>query len=180
MRCVLICDKVQAMHVWDVQNTGSRTTVDEADNKTIDCSDRTLCGQCITHSPTGALRERDDTYKAFEALADPEKVTVVQVAPAVRTAWGEELGLNAEEASEGKMVAALKRIGFDYVFDTNFSAAGQFPEIRMAHGYLLLSRLGKLRVLEVSGVSAEFVHGKIPPADVRCHGEDLFCTEERD
>ena len=122
MRCVQICDKVQAMHVWDVQNTGSRTTVDVADNKTIDCSDCTLCGQCITHCPTGALRERDDTYKAFEALADPEKVTVVQVAPAVRTAWGEELGLNAEEASEGKMVAALKRIGFDYVFDTNFSA----------------------------------------------------------
>ena len=103
MRCVQICDKVQAMHVWDVQNTGSRTTVDVADNKTIDCSDCTLCGQCITHCPTGALRERDDTYKAFEALADPEKVTVVQVAPAVRTAWGEELGLNAEEASEGEM-----------------------------------------------------------------------------
>ena len=81
MRCVQICDKVQAMHVWDVQNTGSRTTVDVADNKTIDCSDCTLCGQCITHCPTGALRERDDTYKAFEALADPEKVTVVQVAP---------------------------------------------------------------------------------------------------
>ena len=122
MRCVQICDKVQAMHVWDVQNTGSRTTVDVADNKTIDCSDCTLCGQCITHCPTGALRERDDTDKAFAALADPEKITVVQVAPAVRTAWGEELGLHGEEASEGKMVAALKRIGFDYVFDTNFSA----------------------------------------------------------
>ena len=122
MRCVQICDKVQAMHVWDVQNTGSRTTVDVADNKTIDCSDCTLCGQCITHCPTGALRERDDTDKAFAALADPEKITVVQVAPAVRTAWGEELGLHGEEASEGKMVAALKRIGFDYVFDTNFAA----------------------------------------------------------
>ena len=122
MRCVQICDKVQAMHVWDVQNTGSRTTVDVVDNKTIDCSDCTLCGQCITHCPTGALRERDDIPKAFAALADPEKVTVVQVAPAVRAAWGEELGLKPEEATEGHMVAALKRIGFDYVFDTNFAA----------------------------------------------------------
>ena len=141
MRCVQICDKVQAMHVWDVQNTGSRTTVDVADNKTIDCSDCTLCGQCITHCPTGALRERDDTYKAFEALADPEKVTVVQVAPAVRTAWGEELGLNAEEASEGKMVAALKRIGFDYVFDTNFAADLTIME----EGNELLDRLDNSR-----------------------------------
>jgi NADH-quinone oxidoreductase subunit G len=122
MRCVQICDKVQAMHVWDVQNTGSRTTVDVADNKTIDASDCTLCGQCITHCPVGALRERNDIPKVFDALADPEKITVIQVAPAVRTAWAEELGLTEEEASEGRMVAALKRIGFDYVFDTNFSA----------------------------------------------------------
>lgn len=122
MRCVQICDKVQAMHVWDVQNTGSRTTVDVADNKTIDCSDCTLCGQCITHCPTGALRERNDIPKVYEALANPEKITVVQVAPAVRAAWGEELGLKPEEATEGYMVAALKRIGFDYVFDTNFAA----------------------------------------------------------
>ena len=141
MRCVQICDKVQAMHVWDVQNTGSRTTVDVADNKTIDCSDCTLCGQCITHCPTGALRERDDTDKAFAALADPEKITVVQVAPAVRTAWGEELGLHGEEASEGKMVAALKRIGFDYVFDTNFAADLTIME----EGSELLERLGNSR-----------------------------------
>lgn len=122
MRCVQICDKVQDMHIWDVQNTGSRTTVDVAGNGTIDASDCTLCGQCITHCPTGALRERNDIPKVFEALADPEKVTVVQVAPAVRTAWGEELGLAPEDATEGKMVAALKRMGFDYVFDTNFAA----------------------------------------------------------
>lgn len=122
MRCVQICDKVQDMHIWDVQNTGSRTTVDVFCNKTIDASDCTLCGQCITHCPTGALRERNDIPKVFEALADSEKITVVQVAPAVRAAWGEELGLTPGEASEGKMVAALKRIGFDYVFDTNFAA----------------------------------------------------------
>lgn len=100
MRCVQICDKVQDMHVWDVQNTGSRTTVDVACNKKIDASDCTLCGQCITHCPTGALRERNDIPKVFDMLADPEKITVVQVAPAVRAAWGEELGLTPEESGE--------------------------------------------------------------------------------
>ena len=138
MRCVQICDKVQGLHVWDVQNTGSRTTVDVAGNKTIDCSDCTLCGQCITHCPTGALRERNDIPKVFDALADAEKVTVVQVAPAVRTAWGEALGLSPEEATEGLMVAALKRIGFDYVFDTNITADLTIME----EGSELLERLG--------------------------------------
>lgn len=139
MRCVQVCDKVQDIHVWDVQNTGSRTTVDVAGNKTIDVSDCTLCGQCITHCPTGALMERNDISRVFEALADPEKITVVQVAPAVRTAWGEELGLTAEEAGEGRMVAALKRIGFDYVFDTNFAADLTIME----EGNELLERLQK-------------------------------------
>ena len=122
MRCVQICENVQQMKVWDVQNTGSRTTVDVSLNRTIEESGCTLCGQCITHCPTGALRERNDIPKVFDVLADPEKVTVVQVAPAVRTAWGEEMGLSKEEATEGRMAAALKRIGFDYVFDTNFAA----------------------------------------------------------
>ncbi len=122
MRCVQICDKMQSMHVWDVQNTGGRTTVDVADGQRICDSDCTLCGQCITHCPTGALRERDDLKKVFEALADLEKITVVQVAPAVRTAWGEDLGLSSQEATEKRLAAVLKRIGFDYVFDTNFGA----------------------------------------------------------
>lgn len=122
MRCVQICDKVQGLNIWEVQNTGSRTTVGVAGNLAIDASKCSLCGQCITHCPTGALRERDDVPKVFAALADPGKVTAVQVAPAVRTAWAEALGLPAEKATEGLMVAALKRIGFDYVFDTSFSA----------------------------------------------------------
>lgn len=122
MRCVQVCDKVQSLNIWDVQNTGSRTTVDVRNNGCIEESDCSLCGQCITHCPTGALRERNDLSKVFAALADPEKITVVQVAPAVRTAWGESLGIAAAEATEGRMVTALKRVGFDYVFDTNFSA----------------------------------------------------------
>lgn len=122
MRCVQVCDKIQDLHVWDVQNTGSRTTVDVAGNITIDAANCSLCGQCITHCPVGALKERNDVPKIYEALADTSKVTVVQVAPAIRTAWAEAFNIPEELATEGRLVAALKRVGFDYVFDTSFAA----------------------------------------------------------
>lgn len=122
MRCIQICDKVQSLNVWDVSNTGSRTTVDVSLNRKIGDADCSLCGQCITHCPTGALRERDDKLKMFEALADPDKITVVQIAPAIRAAWGEYFGMSREDATVNKLVAALRRMGFDYIFDTNFSA----------------------------------------------------------
>ena len=123
MRCIQICNKVQGVSVWDIVNTGGRTTVAVSGNRKIEAADCVLCGQCITHCPVGALRARDDSDKVFAALADPEKITVVQVAPAVRSAWGEGLGLSDAQATEKRMAAALRRLGFDYVFDTNFSAA---------------------------------------------------------
>ena len=122
MRCVSVCDKIQDMHVWDVTGTGARTAVAVRDRKDIMDAGCTFCGQCITHCPVGALRARDDTMKVFDAIADPDKITVVQVAPAVRTAWGEDFGLTREEATVPRMVAILKAMGFDYVFDTDFSA----------------------------------------------------------
>ena len=122
MRCIQICDKVQSLNIWDVEGTGSRTTVNVSGHKTIEQSDCSLCGQCITHCPVGALRERDDTEKVWDALADPNKIVVTQVAPAVRAAWGEELGFKSGEATVGKILDALKRMGADYVFDTCFSA----------------------------------------------------------
>lgn len=122
MRCIQVCDKIQGINIWDVQGTGSRTTVKVSSNRSIENSDCTLCGQCIINCPVGALSERDDTKRVFEALADPDFITVVQVAPAVRAAWGESLNLSKEDSTVGKMVASLKRMGFDYVFDTNFAA----------------------------------------------------------
>ena len=103
-------------------STGSRTTVNVRGNKKISDVSCSLCGQCITHCPVGALHERDDTEKVFRAIADPNKVVVAQVAPAVRAAWGEALGLSREEATVGKIMDSLKRLGVDYVFDTTFSA----------------------------------------------------------
>ncbi len=122
MRCVQVCDKIQTVNIWDVSGTGIRTTVDVSHNRALDNSECTYCGQCITHCPVGALRERDDTSRVMAAIHNPDVVTVVQVAPAVRAAWGESLGVDREFASAERMVSALKRIGFDYVFDTNFTA----------------------------------------------------------
>lgn len=122
MRCVQICEKVQGLGIWDISGTGGRTTVGVSGGRPIEASDCALCGQCITHCPVGALHERDDTGKVFRALADPDKITVVQIAPAVRAAWGESLGLKREDATVERLAAALKQMGFDYVFDTNFAA----------------------------------------------------------
>ncbi len=122
MRCIQICDKVQTMGIWDLMGTGSHTTVGVARTRTLGESDCTFCGQCITHCPVGGLQEHDDTGKVFDALADPQRITVVQMAPAVRAAWAEYSHLDPKYASAERMVTALKTMGFDYVFDTNFAA----------------------------------------------------------
>lgn len=122
MRCVQVCDNIEGIHVWELQNHGTRTRVGVKGGKPIDATKCVLCGQCITHCPVGALHERDDIQKVYDALSNPNIKTVVQVAPAVRTAWAEEMGLDRKEATPQHMVASLKKLGFDYVFDTDFSA----------------------------------------------------------
>ncbi|MBQ1675238.1 MAG: iron hydrogenase small subunit, partial [Oscillospiraceae bacterium] len=122
MRCIQVCDKIQGMGIWDVMGTGSRTTVGVSGARHLGDSDCTFCGQCITHCPVGGLQERDDTDVVLDALADPDVITVVQMAPAVRAAWAEHFGLDPKFATARRMVSGLKQMGFDYVFDTNFAA----------------------------------------------------------
>lgn len=122
MRCVQYCEKIQTLGVWEMTGSGGRATIDVSHNRRIKDSDCALCGQCITHCPVGALRERDDTIEVLDALADPDKITVVQIAPAVRAAWGESHGLPREMATVRRLAAVLRAIGFDYIFDTAFSA----------------------------------------------------------
>ena len=101
MRCVAICEKVQHCAVWDFTGVGPSTKIIVRDNLPIADAGCALCGQCITHCPTGALVARDDVSLIMEAILDPAVETVVQVAPAVRTAWGEGLGLSREEEIDG-------------------------------------------------------------------------------
>lgn len=122
MRCIQVCEKIQASNVWDVVNSGARVTVDVRDVYRLEDSQCALCGQCITHCPVNALKERDDTQKILDAIDDPEIITLVQIAPAVRSAWGEAFGLKPEFATVERLAACMRRVGFDYVFDTNFSA----------------------------------------------------------
>lgn len=122
MRCIQVCEKIQGLGIWDLHGTGHRTTIGVRDNLSFQDSGCILCGQCITHCPVGALRERDDRDLLNDALVDPDKVVIAQIAPAVRTAWGEQIGLSDEESTIGKLVCALKKIGIDYVFDTDYSA----------------------------------------------------------
>lgn len=122
MRCIQVCDNIQGLGIWDLTGTGSRVAINVSHNRDFVQADCAFCGQCITHCPTAALSERDDTERVMDALADPEIVTVVQVAPAVRVAWAEELGLDSTVLTTKKMVGVLKQIGFDYIFDTNFAA----------------------------------------------------------
>ena len=122
LRCIQVCEKVQGLGVWDITNRASHASVDVRGRKPITEVDCAACGQCITHCPAGALRERDDTERVFDAMADPNKVVMFQIAPAVRTSWGEELGLSREEATVERLCSLLHAMGASYVFDTDFSA----------------------------------------------------------
>ena len=120
-RCVAACDE-QGISVIGANARGFDTSITSPFEREIKEFSCIACGQCIVNCPTGALREKDDTPKVLEAINDPDKYVVVQTAPAVRAALGEEFGLPIGTDVEGKMVAALRRLGFDKVFDTDFSA----------------------------------------------------------
>jgi len=121
-RCVSMCKNVQEVGVIDTTERGFKTIVSSAFNKSLNEVPCTMCGQCITVCPVGALREKDDTDKVWQALADNDKYVIVQTAPAVRVALGEEFGMPIGSRVTSKMVAALRRLGFKKVFDTDTAA----------------------------------------------------------
>ncbi|SJZ48350.1 NADH-dependent [FeFe] hydrogenase, group A6 [Garciella nitratireducens] len=121
-RCVSVCNDVQEVGALGVSNRGFYTKVEPAFEKSINDVNCIFCGQCIVNCPVGALKEKDDTQRVWDALADENKHVLVQTAPAVRAALGEEFGLPIGTRVTGKMVAALRRLRFDKVFDTDFAA----------------------------------------------------------
>lgn len=121
-RCVSVCKNVQTVGVIDAQERGFNTRIGCSFEKSLNETDCAMCGQCIVACPVGALREKDSTKDVWAALADESKHVVVQTAPAVRVALGEEFGMPIGTRVTGKMATALKKLGFDKVFDTDFAA----------------------------------------------------------
>lgn len=138
-RCETMCNDFQTVGALSAVNRGFTSVVAPAFEQDLVKSPCTYCGQCVAVCPTGALTEVDHTPKVIRALADPTKTVVVQTAPAVRAALGEEFGLEPGTLVTGKMTAALRQLGFDYVFDTDFAADLTIME----EGTELLTRLGK-------------------------------------
>lgn len=121
-RCETMCNDIQTCGVLSGVNRGFEAVVATAFEKDLEDSVCTYCGQCVAVCPVGALSEADHTWEVVRALANPKKKVIVQVAPAVRAALGEEFGYEIGTNVEGKMVAGLRKLGFDQVFDTNWAA----------------------------------------------------------
>ncbi|MCF8218467.1 MAG: [FeFe] hydrogenase, group A [Bacteroidales bacterium] len=138
-RCETMCNDVQTVGALSGINRGFEAVVAPAFEQNLEHSPCTYCGQCVAVCPTGALTEVDHSNHVLRALADPKKKVVVQTAPAVRAALGEEFGMEAGSLVTGKMVSALRELGFDYVFDTDFAADLTIME----EGTELLNRLNK-------------------------------------
>ncbi|HBL75186.1 MAG: ferredoxin [Bacteroidetes bacterium GWF2_42_66] len=141
-RCVRTCAELQGVNALTVAHKGSEMKITTFFEKSMNAVVCTNCGQCVNHCPTGALVEKNYIEEVWEAIADPTKHVVVQTAPAVRVGLGEELGFEVGTRVTGKMVAALKRLGFDSVLDTDFTADLTIME----EGTELLTRLKKVLV----------------------------------
>jgi len=138
-RCEMMCNEVQTVGALSAVNRGFKAVVAPAFEMDLEKSPCTYCGQCVSVCPTGALTEVDHTINVIRALSDKTKTVIVQTAPAVRAALGEEFGLEPGTSVTGKMAAALRRLGFKYVFDTDFAADLTIME----EGTELLGRLNR-------------------------------------
>ncbi|MFW6096313.1 MAG: NADH-dependent [FeFe] hydrogenase, group A6 [Bacteroidota bacterium] len=138
-RCEVMCNEFQTVGALNAFNRGFEAAVAPAFEMDLQYSPCTYCGQCVAVCPTGALTEVDHTRDLIDAISDPDKTVIAQTAPAVRAALGEEFGNEPGTLVTGKMVTALRRLGFDYVFDTDFAADLTIME----EGAELLDRLSK-------------------------------------
>jgi NADH-quinone oxidoreductase subunit G/NADP-reducing hydrogenase subunit HndD len=179
-RCVSVCQNVQGLGVLAFTKRGFNTEVAPAFDFSMRDVDCVYCGQCINACPVAALRERSYIDDVWAAIDDPEKFVVVQTAPAVRASLGEEFGLPVGTPVTGKMVAALKRIGFDRVFDTNFSADLTIME----EGTEFLNRVKTGGVLPmITSCSpgwirfCEMHYPEFLAADVRRHRQIVLCRK---
>jgi iron-only hydrogenase group A len=148
-RCVRTCDELQYISAIAVSNKGAHQKISSFHNRPMSHVVCTNCGQCVNRCPTGALVEKTYIDQVWDAIYDPEKHVVVQTAPAVRIALGEDLGYDPGERVTGKMVNALKQLGFDSVLDTDFTADLTIME----EGTELLTRLKKALVDKDSKIS---------------------------
>lgn len=142
-RCVAVCDQVQSVSVLGTVGRGFFSQVQPVFDKSLADVGCISCGQCIINCPVGALKEKSNIEDVWQALADPTKTVIVQTAPAVRAALGEEFGYPMGTPVTGKMAAALRRLGFDKVFDTDFGADVTIME----EGTELINRVTKGGVL---------------------------------
>lgn len=138
-RCVEVCDKVQSVNVIDVAGRGMNSKISTFQDMGLGNSYCTNCGQCVLICPTGALMELSEVDKVWKALSDPKKIVLVEAAPAVRVAIGEEFGMPPGTLVTGKMAAALRQLGFNKIFDTQFTADLTIIE----EGYELIGRVKK-------------------------------------
>jgi iron-only hydrogenase group A len=142
-RCIAVCSTIQTVHAIGLSGRGIKTKVTTYMEKGLGNVACTNCGQCALVCPTGAIIERDDTDEVFEELMNPDKVVLVQTAPAIRVGIGEAMGMNPGSLVTGQMVAGLRRLGFNKVFDTQFTADLTIME----EGYELINRITKKGVL---------------------------------
>ena len=143
-RCVAACKNIQKIGAIDCINRGFESCISTVGDHSLNDVNCTNCGQCIQACPTGALHEKETINDVWVKLKDPDTYVVVQTAPAVRVALGEEFGMPIGTNVKGKMVTALKRLGFDKVFDTNTGA--DFTIIEEAHEFI--ERLKKIKGIE--------------------------------
>ncbi|SHJ51101.1 NADP-reducing hydrogenase subunit HndD [Dethiosulfatibacter aminovorans DSM 17477] len=148
-RCETMCNDIQKIGILNTQERGFKSVINPGQGLMLDEASCTFCGQCTKVCPVGALKEKSSIENVWDALNDGEKVVIVETAPAIRAALGEEFGLPPGTSVTGKMASALRELGFDYVFDTNFAADLTIME----EGYEFL---GRIKDVFINGKDATF------------------------